>query len=110
MGALEVRMLQDTSEHLHLKVSGPAEFESKLFPDAATAAEFFRSAHVVYTAAADGVGVDGLELRVSPWQASPVKVETLDSSWVDSFPAGSLQLDSALLMQNVFAEWIPVRR
>ena len=51
---------------------------------------------------------DGLELRSLTWHMRPLEMKALKSSYFENpemFSAGSIDFDSALLMQGIEHEW-----
>ena len=52
--------------------------------------------------------LDGLELRTTTWRIQAADIRHVRSSFFDdrvAFPAGSIRLDSALVMRDVTVEW-----
>ncbi len=61
-----------------------------------------------YSPAAEAGHFDGLELQTFGWQATPLAVEEVRSSYFQDrrlFPAESVAFDSALLMRNIEHAW-----
>lgn len=80
---------------------------SRLFRDLDHASAVFRGAPVGVSPGRDG-RLEAVELETSAWSieaADPVRVSS--SFWDDRarFPAGSVQLDSALLMRKIPVTW-----
>lgn len=72
------------------------------------ASRFFAAGSVGYSATGDGPRPDGLELRTSAWHIEPLDVELAESQYFAAgarYPAGSVDLDSALIMRNISHEW-----
>jgi Uncharacterized conserved protein (COG2071) len=81
---------------------------SALFDDAADASEFFRLGSAGYSAGREPDEFEGMELATSQWRADPCVVDRAASSFFDNrsvFPAGSIELDSALVMREIPARW-----
>jgi hypothetical protein len=79
-----------------------------LFTSLKQASDFFEAGSIGYSATRDEGQFDGLELRTREWQVVPLQVQSLHSSFFDDtnrFPAGSAQLDCALLMRGIRHEW-----
>lgn len=101
----------------HVRVS-PTWPGSTLFADLAEASEFFRQGCAGYSETTNGRRLDGLELRSSSWAVEPVEAVDLHSTFFEDpalFPAGSAELDGALLMRDIPVTWhslpsMPVRR
>ncbi len=77
---------------------------SSLFSDLGEASSFFRKDAVGWSTDRQG-RLEGLRLDTDSWlvdAADPIHVE---SSLFDGLPAGSVQLDHALLMRNVPVTW-----
>ena len=86
----------------------PKISRTSLFPSLAEASEFFARGSVGWSATKNPDCCDGLELHTSRWQVEPLEIQTLKSSFFDDphlFPAGTIQFDCALLMQNIEHEW-----
>jgi hypothetical protein len=96
-------------------VTTPELVGSALFDDAADASEFFRLGSAGYSAGREPHEFEGLELGTSQWRVDPCLVDRAASSFYDDrdvFPAGSIELDSALLMREVPVRWttlVPVQ-
>jgi len=70
--------------------------------------QFFHRGSLGYSMAARPAEFDGLELRTFNWHIDPLSIETVQSSYFeneDVFPKGSVEFDSALLMQGIRHEW-----
>jgi len=81
---------------------------TSLFASLADASAFFERGSLGYSPAAAPGSFDGLELNVSRWKATPLAVDSARSTYFDdrnAFPAGSIALDSALLMQDIEHSW-----
>ncbi len=95
----------------HLVVEGVVASElpaSSVFRSLAEASEFFRRGSLGYSATATPGLFDGLELRSFDWRVRPLAVTAAESSFFGDrgmFPAGSAELDCALLMRGVEHEW-----
>jgi hypothetical protein len=78
------------------------------FASLAEASSFFQGGSIGYSASAKSDRLDGLALDIRRWQASPLSIEMVRSSWFDDrerFPEGSVEFDCALLMRDVEHEW-----
>jgi uncharacterized protein YqjF (DUF2071 family) len=85
---------------------------SVLFANLAEASAFFREGAVGYSPARAGA-MTGMELRTNAWGIEPATVRHAGSSFFDDtaiFPAGSISIDSALVMRNIPIEFHGVRR
>lgn len=72
------------------------------------ASDFFQAGSLGYSLTPRPGTYDGLELRTFTWTVRPMAVASVESSFfadLRSFPAGSVELDSALLMQGIEHEW-----
>jgi hypothetical protein len=81
---------------------------SALFDDVHDASEFFRLGSVGYSVGRDPDEFEGIELATSQWRIDPCVVDRAASSFYDDrsvFPAGSIELDSALVMREVPVRW-----
>lgn len=81
--------------------------KSSVFASLDEACAFFRGGACGYSPAPGGC-MQGVELRCRRWLAAPLAVEEAASRFFgnsDAFPRGSIELDSALLMEGVEHEW-----
>lgn len=110
-GALCVRYRSDDGD-VSLEVrSRPAERmpRSSLFDTVEEASEFYRRDSIGYSPARGGGTCDATEFQPKTWNARPLDIECVHSSWFDDetrFPRGSIELDSALLMRGVASTWV----
>jgi hypothetical protein len=69
---------------------------------------FFESGAVGWSVTRRQGVFDGLELRSFDWRVEPLAVDEVESSFfadASSFPSGSVEFDSALLMRGIQHEW-----
>jgi len=81
---------------------------SSIFPDLGSASEFMRVGSLGFSPAYRTGSFDGLELRTFNWEASPLEVSHVESSFFMDrkvFPDGSVHFDNALLMKGIEHEW-----
>jgi hypothetical protein len=81
---------------------------SELFGDTAAASAFFERGGLGFSATRDPDRLDGLALETSAWQVEPATVVEARSSFFDdvsTFPAGSVEIDCALVMRRVPVTW-----
>jgi uncharacterized protein YqjF (DUF2071 family) len=79
---------------------------SLLFANLAEASAFFRAGSVGYSPAHGGL--TGMELRTNAWGVEPAAIGHAHSSFFDDtsvFPAGSIALDSAIVMRHIPIEF-----
>jgi len=79
-----------------------------IFDSLAEASSFFEAGSLGYSATADRSRFQGLELRCYDWRVEPLSVNSLHSNYFDdpnTFPAGSIHFDCALLMRGIEHEW-----
>ena len=77
------------------------------------ASDFFARGSAGYSATNKPDCCDGLELFTSGWRTEPLDVTLVESSFFDdpkTFPAGTIEFDCALLMQNIAHEWRALRQ
>lgn len=82
--------------------------ESSVFPSLKHSSEFFEAGCIGYSSRPDSCTLDGLLLKVSDWQVSPLSIRSVRSAFYDDrsiFPEGSIALDHALLMRDIPHEW-----
>lgn len=78
---------------------------SRRFADLDAISAFFREAPVAYSRNRAGDAAEGLRLTTTGWSIGPAVLREFHSSFLDALPAGSLELDSVLLMRGVPARW-----
>jgi hypothetical protein len=81
---------------------------SALFADVAEASAFFEGSPQGWSATGRADRYDGVALRTDAWQVTPVRVESVRSTYFegpDRFPPGSAVLDAALLMRDIPVRW-----
>ncbi len=96
-----------TSVDAHVRISDQLS-DSCLFRDTAEASAFFEQGSAGFSATHDPCRFDGLALETSSWKVEPAVVVAVRSSFFDDphvFPAGSAQLDCALVMRRVPVVW-----
>jgi hypothetical protein len=79
-----------------------------LFESLAHASQFFQAGAVGYSATANRLRHEGMELCAESWKLEPLVVEGVESSFFDdrtAFPPGAAELDSAFLMQDIEHTW-----
>ncbi len=84
------------------------ELASGLFASMEAASAFFQQGSSGFSPRRHGRTLDGLELRTKAWAIEPAVIRSVKSSVYDDaaqFPAGSISLDSALVMRRVPVEW-----
>jgi hypothetical protein len=84
------------------------EWRSRVFDDVEAASRFFEGGAVGWSDTASAGRYDGLRLRTAAWRVEPALVTEAHSSYFedrDAFPAGSVELDCALLMREVPVVW-----
>lgn len=101
---------RDSTTRVHLIAHTTGQIQpGSVFGSIRAATEFFEGETLGYAPSWDKTGVfEGLELRVEGWEVSPLAVEALESSFFDdlsTFPSGSVDFDSALLMRGIPHEW-----
>jgi hypothetical protein len=79
-----------------------------VFKNLKSASDFFENGAIGYSPNKIVDVYDGLELKTTNWQVSPLNVTKVNSSFFENetiFPKGSIQFDNALLMKNIEHEW-----
>lgn len=100
--------LDSTDGDTHMSVRGrvaEALPEDSIFSSVAEASKFFEDGSLGYSPSNEEDLYDGLELRTENWTVKPLRVEEAHSSFFSQFPAGSIELDHALLMHDIEHEW-----
>lgn len=100
---------RDSQCHVDASVAITEELlDSQLFATTEAASDFFRSSPAGYSPNHRATRLEGVELHTHAWSIEPAVIRHVYSSMFDDrarFPAGSIDLDSALVMRNVPAEW-----
>lgn len=81
---------------------------SSVFQTLEECSAFFQAGSLGYSATADPRRFQGLELRCRTWDVEPLEIEEARFSFFEDqavFPAGSIELDCALLMRGIEHEW-----
>ncbi len=81
---------------------------SSIFESLGDASAFFEAGSLGYSATHQPGRYHGLELQSHNWKVEPLMVQAVRSSFFDdrdTFPAGSIHLDCALLMRGIQHEW-----
>ncbi|MGC4104384.1 DUF2071 domain-containing protein [Ferruginibacter sp.] len=79
---------------------------NSIFKTLDTASKFFENGAIGYSP--NGDKFDRLDLEAFNWQARPLKVKSVHSSFFENenlFPKGSVQFDNALIMTQIKHEW-----
>lgn len=99
----------DRSAHVDVLAHAVAHLPSgSIFASLQEASEFFKEGSLGYSATHTPGRYQGIELGCEVWRMAPMEVEHVESSFFgDSriFPEGSVELDSALLMNDLPARW-----
>jgi hypothetical protein len=91
--------------------SGRRETElggSSLFKNLSEASAFFQRGDCGYSCSRSGRLLEGMRLSTESWSMHPLATQRVESTFCGDrqrFPAGSIQFDSALLMENVPHHW-----
>lgn len=78
------------------------------FGSLSQASEFFANGSIGYSPTRRPGVFEGLELRTSRWEMTPLAVRRAESSFfadLSVFPSGSVEFDCALLMREIPHEW-----
>ena len=81
---------------------------SRLFPRFEDVRAFFQRGDHGFSCSLRGDRLEGMQLRTSVWDMSPLAVEHVTSAFYDDrarFPEGSIGLDGAVLMRGIPHEW-----
>ncbi|MEN8869783.1 MAG: DUF2071 domain-containing protein [Akkermansiaceae bacterium] len=82
--------------------------EKSIFGSFQESSRFFENGCIGYSSRPHSARLDGLRLNVPNWQASPLKVLEIKSSYFDNsdlFPPGTITFDHGLLMRDIPHEW-----
>ncbi len=82
--------------------------KTSVFRSISEASQFFERGSLGYSVTTQEGQYDALQLHSFNWRVRPLDVENLKSSFFDNlklFPAGSVDFDSALLMEEIEHEW-----
>lgn len=110
-GRISLRVDADDFERplVDLKASETDEFPAtSIFGALHESSRFFEAGCIGYSSRPNSCTMDGLTLKVTNWQVSPLKVHHVRSAYYDDrslFPPGSIEFDHALLMRDIPHEW-----
>ena len=109
-GAFSVRMVSDDGEtSVAIEACLASDLpEGSIFTSLEEASAFFEHGLMGYSESRKAGELDSLELQCNTWKVEPLQVISAQSSFFDDpqqFPAGSAQLDCALLMRAIRHEW-----
>jgi hypothetical protein len=93
-----------------VEVATDAPFRSAVFRDLDDASAYFEHAPLGISPSRGGDGLEAMRLETTQWRVDAVGLRHARSTFFDDqrrFPAGSVEPDSALLMQHVPATWSP---
>jgi hypothetical protein len=94
---------------LHLRAREAAALpESSRFRSLAEASSFYQRGAVGFSPGSREGEMEGMRLETDLWRVSPLQVEAVYSSYFadeSRFPAGTVRLDSALLMRDIPHRW-----
>jgi hypothetical protein len=96
-----------TAVDVEVRVTGELT-GSVLFADVEQAGDFFRSGSIGYSLSRDPEELEGTQLTASSGRLDACVVDRAACSFYDDrsvFPAGSIELDSALVMRKVPIRW-----
>lgn len=82
--------------------------ERSIFTSLEEASTFFEHGAIGYSVTNQPGTLEGLEIRCKNWRVEPLQVTRVESNFFDDqerFPAGSAELDCALLMRAIRHEW-----
>ncbi|WP_407404272.1 DUF2071 domain-containing protein [Chryseobacterium sp.] len=80
--------------------------KNSMFGSLENVSNFFENGSVGYSS--NGNCFEGLQLNAYSWEVQPLEIHRIKSSFFENtsvFPEGSIQLDNAILMQNIEHEW-----
>lgn len=103
--------LTSDDQQTHLLVEGHLADDlskSSVFRSISEASQFFERGSLGYSVTNEQGQFDALELHSFNWRVRPLDVKNVTSSFFDNrevFPAGSVDFDSALLMEGIEHEW-----
>lgn len=112
----------ETPGHYHVEIAYPgkdphvafdgeetADFsKSSIFASLEEASDFFAKGAVGYSPSRDRSHFQGMELRLLEWHISPLKINKAFVRLYEdgnTFPKGSVELDSAMVMRRLKHEW-----
>lgn len=107
-GRYDVSMTSDDGE-TRVQVAGtPTDSlpDGSVFQSVAEASTFFERGSLGYSPNERTNEFEALELNTFEWDVTPLAVESVSSSYFDSFPDDAVAFDHALLMQDIAHEWL----
>lgn len=107
---LEVSLCSnDGATRMSVKARVAADLPAaSIFHSLAEASDFFKAGSLGYSNSQQAGRFQGLSLHCQNWHVEPLDVEEVQSSLFDDrslFPAGSIELDNALLMRGIDHTW-----
>jgi hypothetical protein len=101
----------DGSADASVSVRPAVEWKAtRLFASLCDVSRFFEAADCGFSCAVNGETLEGVRLSARDWAMLPLVPRQINSAFWDNtrfFPAGSIGLDSAVLMRNIAHEWLP---
>ena len=110
-GEIQITVFEKGQAHplVDIKITEVDAFpDDSVFSSLEESSKFFENGCIGYSARPDSDKLDGLLLKVPQWSVSALNIKSAKSSYFDNteiFPAGSAQLDHALLMRDIDHEW-----
>lgn len=97
----------DGSASVHVVAAPGATMRGELFRSVHEASEFFRLGAVGLSPGRADCALEGVVLETDQWRVEPADILAAASSYFDALPAGSVELDHALIMRDVPVVWRP---
>jgi hypothetical protein len=108
-GNYKVTISNKDGLYLHVDADESGELPSEsIFPNIDSVSKFFEKGSVGYSPKRSIDEYEGMQLKTYKWDISPMKVNKVKSTFFqngETFPAGSVVFDNALLMKNIEHEW-----
>lgn len=106
-GSYEVGFTSQDNTRLFIRAHETDNWSTNsVFKNKKEASDFFEKDSLGYSPSGDKY--DGLLLKTYNWEATPLAVDSVQSSFFENrqiFPADAIRFDNALLMRNIEHEW-----
>lgn len=108
--------LRETETRFHVEMRAPDAYaladvelsnawSSSLFGTVDAVSDFYRQGAIGWSPRRNGEGAEPLRLTSQTWSIEPARIREIRSSFFDSFPGGSAELDNAVIMRNQPLVW-----
>ena len=108
-GEISVKVTANKQALVEVQAKESTTFPAEsVFDSFEESSRFFENGCIGYSSRPNSARLDGLLLKVPNWQASPLEVQSIKSSFFDNpdqFPPESITFDHGLLMRDIPHQW-----